>query len=158
MDTHTKRPTGLPVLTAVVSVVAALLVFLAGPASAERSGTARADDSSVASGTARAEDNSVASGAARAEDNSVASGGAAPVDKDKDKDKEPDHKKPHVVHKGGGRLPTAAPAQARQVERLAFTGPRVGPELALATALVLAGAALMAAGAERRRPARASSS
>ncbi len=168
MDTHTKRSTGLPVLTVVVSMVVALLVFFAGPASAEKSGGANADDSSVASGTAQADDHSVASGAARADDGSVSSGCAEATDDstasggvcEKKKQVPEEKKKPHVVTPkgGGGNLPTAGPAEARRVDRLAFTGPRVGPELALAGAMLLMGAALLAAGAERRRPARAPSS
>ena len=177
MDTYTKRSTGLPVLTVVVSVVAALLVFFAGPASAAksdgrsggRSGGANADDTSVASGTAQADDHSVASGAARADNGSVSSGCAEATDDstasggvcEKAKKQPEQKKKPPVVTPkgggGGGNLPTAGPAEARQVNRLAFTGSPVGPELALAVAMLLLGAALMAAGAERR-PARAPSS
>jgi hypothetical protein len=119
----------------------------------------------VCSGESFADDGSTASGASTADDGSVASGGLPDRDKDKDKDgKKPDGKKPDKKPDGkkpegkkptprGGGLPTAGPAQAQQVGEgeLAFTGPSVGPELALAGALLLAGTALMAAGAERRR-------
>ncbi len=126
------------------------------------SGGCVATDGSVCSGESVADDHSTASGASTADDGSVASGGLPDRDKDgkKPDGKKPDGKKPHDKKpdgkkwpRGGGQLPTAGPAQAQQVGEgeLAFTGPSVGPELALAGVLLLAGTALMVAGAERRR-------
>lgn len=61
-------------LTALAGVVAAGSLLLAPAAPAEQSGTANADNTSVASGTAHASDHSVASGNATATGGSVGSG------------------------------------------------------------------------------------
>ena len=171
------RARGAAVLFALGSLLAGLMVF-AGPANAEDSGTAVADETSTASGgcvavngsvcsgsgfaandstssgDAVAVDGSVASGCSAAFHDSTASGGAcAPkhVQEDKDKDK-PDHRRPHQRRPhGGGQLseaPTAVPTGAVE---LAFTGSSTGP-LAAAGALALAlGLALVALAS--RRPA-----
>ncbi|HWC10565.1 MAG TPA: hypothetical protein VG455_05010 [Acidimicrobiales bacterium] len=157
MNSDSKRS----VVVALMGLVAALVLF-AAPAHAEKSGKANADNSSVASGEAHASDGSVASGDSVATDGSVSSGCSVADDdstasggvcdkakKDKDKDKKV---VPEAPTKAGER-PAAQPAQARQVDSLAFTGPRVAPELAAAGVLLVAGGALMALGTPRRRPA-----
>jgi len=159
MNSDSKRS----VVVALMGLVAALVLF-AAPAHAEKSGKANADDSSVASGEAHASDGSVASGdsvatdgsvssgCSVADDDSTASGGVcekAKKDRDKDKDKKV---VPEAPTKAAER-PAALPAQARQVDRLAFTGPSVAPELAAAGVLLAVGGALMALGTPRRRPA-----
>ena len=170
MNSDKTRRAGVPVLAALVGLL--VTVVFAGPASATHnkdhkgkasrdSGGCVAVDGSVCSGDSTAIDDSTASGASTARDDSVSSGGLPDVDKDKDgkkpdkkpDGKKPDHKKPDGKKPHGGGLPTAGPAQAQAVGEgeLAFTGPQVGPELALAGLLLVAGAALMVAGAERRR-------
>jgi hypothetical protein len=160
MNSDSKRS----VVVALMGLVAALVLF-AAPAHAEKSGKANADDSSVASGEAHASDGSVASGdsvatdgsvssgCSVADDDSTASGGVCDKDKDKGKDKDKDKKVVPEAPTKAGERPAALPAQARQVDRLAFTGPSVAPELAAAGVLLALGGALTALGTPRRRPA-----
>ena len=169
------RARGAAVLFALGSLLAGLMVF-AGPAHAEDSGTAVADDTSTASGgcvavngsvcsgsghaandstssgDAVAVDGSVASGCSAAFDDSTASGGAcAPkhVAEEAPVPGRPHHRPRH--HGGGGvaEAPTATPTGAVE---LAFTGSSTGP-LAAAGAVALAlGLVLVALASERRRP------
>ena len=174
MDRKT-RATGAALLFALGSLMAALLV-MAGPASAEDSGGAVADDTSVASGDcvavngsvcsgsgfaangstssgdAVAVDGSVASGCSVAIGGSTASGGNCAPEKDVVIDK---HRPPR--HDGDGRgqrhavrqAPTATPTGAVE---LAFTGSSTGPLAAAAAVALGLGLLLVALSSERRRP------
>lgn len=157
MRMNNRGPRGIGLLAALAT---GLLVMLAAPASAtgHTSGTAIADNNSVASGTADARNNSTASGDAIARDGSVssgcaeahnhstASGGLCPA---------PEAKQVHEVTKAAKptakALRQAAAARPTRVDRLAFTGPKVAPLVATAAGLFLGGALLMMLGSERRR-------
>ncbi len=167
MNSDKRQLAGVPVLAALTGLL--VMVVFAGPASAghtkdhkgkaessspsRTSGGCVAVNGSVCSGESFARDDSTASGASTAIDDSVASGGLPDRDKDgkKPDGKKPEGKKPTGGGTGGGDVPTAGPAEARRVGSLAFTGPSVGPELAMATGLLLAGALLLGLGSERRR-------
>ncbi len=155
MRIDTKRA-GVGFVAAVAGVLT-LLFLGAGPAAGLESGEANASDRSVASGAAVAEDGSVASGSAVAKHGSVSSGCATAVDKSTASGGEPcpaaaapEVAEPEVVQKHR-RIPTAGPAQARRVDRLAFTGPRVAPLAAAGTLAMVVGGAMVLATSDRRR-------
>ena len=171
------RARGAAVLFALGSLLAGLMLF-AGPAHAEDSGTAVADETSTASGgcvavngsvcsgsgfaadhstssgDAVAVDGSVASGCSAAFQDSTASGGACAPEKheapDDDKHRRPHHRQRH--HGGDGHVSEAPTATPTGAVELAFTGSSTGP-LAAAGAVALAlGLVLVALASERRRP------
>ncbi|MEW6155737.1 MAG: hypothetical protein AB1673_17420 [Actinomycetota bacterium] len=142
-----------------VGSMVAMLALLAGPASAQTSGGAMADNTSVASGTAHAEDGSTASGVSHAENWSTASGeshahdGSTASGCSRAEDGStasgadcPRHVPPPHVTATTVRPATATPA------RLALTGTWTAPLAAMAGLSLALGSALQLVGRGRRRP------
>ncbi|MCA1692642.1 MAG: hypothetical protein LC733_10755 [Actinobacteria bacterium] len=153
--------------------VVAMLVLLAGPAAAQTSGEAYAENGSVASGSADARNNSTASGDADARNGSVASGCSTAVNAstasgdDCDAEKKPHHKhddrgdkcpppsnlvvfsdgSSECIFPEGDDRPRATATRAT----LALTGSLTGP-LALTAALATGlGLLLLISTSDRRR-------
>ena len=167
------RARGAAVLFALGTLLAGMMV-LAGPANAEDSGGAVADETSTASGgcvavngsvcsgsgfaadgstssgDAVAVGGSVASGCSTAIDNSTASGGACAPEKHH---APPPHRKVPRHHGDVAEAPAATPTGAVE---LAFTGSSTGPLAAAGTLALALGLVLVALASERRRPAHSS--
>jgi len=141
--TDKKRSAGV-FLVALAGLFASF-ALLAGPASAEVSGGAHADDTSVASGNATAIDGSTASGDATAIGGSVASGCSTATDASTASGAPPN-------------CPTAAapapmPAQPTPPHSLALTGSADGPLAAGGLVAIVVGAMLVTVASDRRRQA-----
>ena len=141
--TDKKRSAGV-FLVVLVGLFAGF-ALLAGPASAEVSGGAHADDTSVASGNATAIDGSTASGDATAIGGSVASGCSEATD-----ESTASGAPPHCP-KAAAPAPHHGPAKATPTRSLALTGSSDGPLAAGALVAIVVGAMLVAATTDRRR-------
>ncbi|MFN2505911.1 MAG: hypothetical protein ABR540_17070 [Acidimicrobiales bacterium] len=162
MTKHTTRAGMFP---AALGGVVAVLALLAGPASAQTSGDAYAENGSVASGSADARNNSTASGDATAVNGSTASGCSTAINTstasgdDCDADKKRDHKddgKDHdgKDHDGKGHRPAgiggATPARATTAS-LALTGSWTAPLAVTAAVATGLGLLLLISTSDRRR-------
>lgn len=121
--------------------------LLAGPAGAEQSGTAVADDSSVASGNATAVDESTASGDSVAVGGSVASG--CSFAEDHSTASGDSCRRHHDRHHGPA--PSHGPAKATRVQSLALTGSSSAPMALTAAAFMFVGGALVLLASDRSR-------
>ena len=130
-----------PILAVLIGLVGAL-AFLVGPAAAESSGDAWADDTSVASGEAFAKNGSVASGEAVAIDGSVASGCSTAIDDSTASGASNCPSERHHHHAG-----PAKPVSSK----LALTGSSTDGVATMALTALFAGALLVAVATSRRR-------
>lgn len=135
-----------PILAVLIGLVGAL-AFLVGPAAAESSGEAWADDDSVASGEAFAQNGSVASGDAVAIDGSVASGCSTAIDDSTASGADCARKHHHDHHKAHKHAGPAKPVSSR----LALTGSSTDGVATMALTALFAGALLVAVATSRRR-------
>ena len=154
MNSVDNKRVGVAFLAALAGLLAAL-ALVAGPAAGLDSGGANASDDSVASGAAVARNDSVASGdavaiddsassgCATARDDSTASGGVCPPPA-------AEIQKEKLVTRRA--VPSAQPARAQRVSKLAFTGPGdVVPLVAVGGGLLLTGVLLTSLASDQRR-------